>query len=459
MAIIAPFKGFLYNKERIKDLSGVMAPPYDVISPEFQDELYKRHPQNIIKLILGKTNPGDKAGSDRYSRAAADFSEWQKQGVLSRDQRPALYAYFQSYAPKGGKETARKGFIGAVRLEELGKGSIHPHEKTLSGPKADRLSLMKACNANFSCIFAIYPEGKDAPHRGTRSESGSDAGARKEKTVNHLLDSAIKGEPVIDVTGDDGVRNRVWRIDDPASVKKITEAMKEKPLFIADGHHRYETALNYKKFMLEQTKNPTGEEPFNYVMMYFTSMNDDGLEIWPTHRVVHGIKGFASTAFIEKCGEYFAVEDFPRAKKDEFLKKLSDNSREKTRFGVAIRGEDAYRVISLKDKSVMDSLFGDAIAEEHKTLDVSILHFLILNRILGISQESQEKQENLIYVKDTAGALKAVEEGSNQLVFLMNPTKVEDVQRVSEAGLLMPQKSTYFYPKLLSGLVINPLWD
>ena len=444
MAIIVPFKGLLYDKEKVKDLSKVMAPPYDVISPEFQIELYKRHPENIIKLILGKTSPDDKAGSDRYSRAAADFSKWQKQGVLSRDEKPALYAYFQSYTPKGGVETTRKGFIGAVKLEELGKGSIHPHEKTLSGPKADRLSLMKACNANLSCIFAIYPEGKDAP---------------KEKTINRLLDSAVQGEPIIDVSGDDGVRNRVWRVDDSASIKKITEAMKGKPLFIADGHHRYETALNYKKFMLDQTKNPTFEEPFNYAMMYFTSMNDDGLEIWPTHRVVHGLKGFDAGKFIEKCKEYFIVEDFPRVKKDEFLKKMAENSREKTRFGVAIRGEDAYRLISLKDKSMMDSLFGNSIAEEHKTLDVSILHFLILNRILGISQESQEKQENLVYVKDMAGALKAVEEGSNQLVFLMNPTKVEDVKRVSEAGLLMPQKSTYFYPKLLSGLVINPLWS
>ncbi|MFZ3072388.1 MAG: DUF1015 domain-containing protein [Thermodesulfobacteriota bacterium] len=452
MAIIVPFKGLLYDKERVEDLSKVMAPPYDVISPEFQIELYKRHPENIIKLILGKTSPDDKAGSDRYSRAAEDFSKWQKQGVLSRDERACLYAYSQSYTPKGGKETTRNGFIGTVKLEELGKGSIHPHEKTLSGPKADRLSLMKACNANFSCIFAIYPEGKDAPR-------GVDAGARKEKTIKHSLDSAVKGEPIIDVLGDDGVRNRVWRIDDPASIKKITDAMKEKPLFIADGHHRYETALNYKKFMLEQTRNPTGEEPFNYVMMYFTSMNDDGLEIWPTHRVVHSLKGFDAAAFIEKCKEYFIVEDFPRAKKDEFLKKMAEDSREKTRFGVAIKGEDVYRLISLKDKSVMDSLFGKTIAEEHKTLDVSILHFLILNRILGISQESQEKQENLVYVKDITGALKAVTEGANQLVFLMNPTKVEDVKRVSEAGLLMPQKSTYFYPKLLSGLVINPLWS
>ena len=153
---------------------------------------------------------------------------------------------------------------------------------------------MKACNANLSCIFAIYPEAKDAPH-------GVDAGARK-KTINRLLDFAVQGEPIIDVSGDDGVRNRLWRVDDSASIKKITEAMKEKPLFIADGHHRYETALNYKKFMLEQTENPTGEEPFNYAMMYFTSMNDDGLEIWPTHRVVHGIKGFDAAAFITRCG-------------------------------------------------------------------------------------------------------------------------------------------------------------
>ncbi len=451
MAEVAPLKGLLYNKKKVVDLSKVMAPPYDVIGPAYQDELYQRHFNNVIRLILGKTSPDDKPGSDRYSRSAEDLGEWIDEGVLQRDEKPAIYYYKQTYKLKDGTERTRKGFIARARLEELGKGSIHPHEKTLSGPKADRLNLMRACNANFSCIFSLYPETE---------------GREKEKTATATLEGACASvEPIVDVTGDDGVVNKLWRVDDEAVIGKVTAEMADKQLFIADGHHRYETALNYRKYMREQTGKASGNEPFDYVMMYFASFDDDGLDIFPTHRVVHSVADFNPATFVASLSPYFNTEiitfeaDEQAEARRSFLEKLVEGRSGPTRLGLNIRGANSYIILTLKDKKVMDDLFGDDIPEVYKTLDVTVLHSLVFGKILGISQEAQEKQENLIYVKGDEEAFEAVGKNSNQMVFIMNATSVEEVKDVSLAGLLMPQKSTYFYPKLLSGLVINPLWD
>ena len=445
MADIMPFRGILYNKEKAGDLSKLMAPPYDVISETLQEKLYQRHPENIVRLILGKTYPGDTPENNRYTRARADFEEWRKNGVLARDKKPSVYYYIQDYILKDGAKKTRKGFIALSKLEEFGKGSIFPHEKTLSGPKIDRLNLMRACGANFCCVFSIYPESKKELARPV-----------------DILDSAKGEDPLIDVTGDDGARNRLWRIDEPGVIKKVAELMKSKKLFIADGHHRYETALNYRKEMIESLENPTGTEPFNYIMMYFAGMDDEGLEIFPTHRIVYGISGFSKGEFLGRCGQYFEISEFsfgitgePSAR-DEFLKKMSADARTETRFGVFINGGNSYYLLTLKGRHVTDALFS-GMPDVYKTLDVTVLHSLILKSILGIGEEAQEKQENLLYVKDINEALKEGRGEKNQIVFLMNPTKVADVKRVSEAGLLMPQKSTYFFPKLLSGLVINPL--
>ena len=449
MAVIKPFRALRYNPDKVGDLSKVMAPPYDVISPEFQQELYLRHPNNIIRLILGKTLPGDKPGNDRYARAAEHLEKWQKEGVFVRDITPSIYFYTQEYKLKSGMTRTRKGFIALSKLEEFGKGAVMPHERTLSGPKADRLELMKACRANLSCIFALYPEAE---------------GVSRQETISSILLSAAKGEPIIEVVGDDGVVNRLWKIDDAEVIGSVTEAMKDKSLFIADGHHRYETALNYRNLMLEATKDPTGEEPFNYVMMYFASMDDEGLDIFPTHRVVHSLRDFDAKGFLAKCREYFDVEEFPLDDKQEatqrelFLKKLVDNGG-RIRFGLYVNGINAYYLLTLKSSDIMDKVFGSTIPDEYKVLDVTVLHALVLDRLLGIGREAQERQENLIYIKDMDEALEQGKAGANQLTFLMNPTKIKDVRKISEARLLMPQKSTYFYPKLLSGLTINPLWD
>jgi uncharacterized protein (DUF1015 family) len=441
MAEIVPFRGVLYNPAKVGDLNKVMAPPYDVISPKKQDELYERHPNNIIRIILGKTTPQDTEGNDRYSRAAADLNKWMGEGVLAHDEKPALYYYTQTYALKDGSKHTRKGFIGLSRLVDFGKG-IHPHERTLSGPKADRLKLMQACDANMSCIFTLY----------------SDPVLK----VNKLLEGAIAGKaPAIDVTDDDGIVNRIWKVDDTETLNGVIESMNDKSLFIADGHHRYETALNYRNMMREKAGNYTGNEPFNFIMMYFSNMDDEGMTIWPTHRVVHSLKGFEADSFLAKCKEHFDVKEFAYTAASEatvrstFLKELEKSGAKAVSLGLHIRARDIYYLLSIKSADVMDKVFGDTIPEVFKGLDVTVLHSLVFAKILGMTQEAQEKQENLIYVKSYDEAISACSNDQNQLVFLLNATKIEQVKSVALAGFVMPQKSTYFYPKLLSGLTLN----
>lgn len=443
MAEIIPFRGVLYNAAKVGEMSKVMAPPYDVISPGKQDELYARHPNNIVRLDLNKTTPADTDADNRYTRAAATLQKWLSESILLRDERPAFYYYTQTYTLKDGTKQTRKGFISLAKLVDFGKG-VHPHERTLSGPKADRLKLMQASSANFSCIFSLYSE----PGLG----------------INALFDSAAKTiSPAIAVKDDDGIENTVWRIDDPAIISSVTDAMKDKTLFIADGHHRYETALNYRNMMREKAGNSTGAEPYNYVMMYLSNMDDTGMTIWPTHRVVHSLKDFDAASFLAECSKYFAVTEFAydssneAAVRKEFLKKLE--SSEKTSFGLHIRRKDAYYVLTIKSADTMDSVFGATIPDVFKDLDVTVLHSLVFAKILGMTQEAQEAQQNLIYIKSSEEALNAMQDDANQLVFLLNPTKIEQVKAVAEAGSVMPQKSTYFYPKLLTGLTINLLTD
>ncbi|MBI5971234.1 MAG: DUF1015 domain-containing protein [Deltaproteobacteria bacterium] len=450
MAVIIPFRGVLYNTAKVGKISSVIAPPYDVISSKYQDELYARHPNNFVRIELNKTAPEDKEGSDRHSRSAELLNKWIAEGVLKRDDKPAIYYYTQTYKLKDVTTQVRKGFIALAKLEDLGKG-IHPHEKTLSGPKADRLKLMQATDSNMSCIFSLYSEPK--------------------LTINSLIETSLKGAaPSIDVRDDEGVENRFWRVVDADVISKVAMAMDNKALFIADGHHRYETALNYRNMMRESsikggiTPKHTGAEPYNFVMMYFSNMDDQGMTIWPTHRVVHGLQGFTAAGFLGKCREHFNVREFKFSDsgeygsvRNEFLSNLEASGKGKISIGLSIRGAGSYYVLILKAKDTMQKVFGNTIPDVFKNLDVTVLHSLILGRALGISQEAQEKQQNLLYVTRCDDALDAVNKDNNQLVFLLNPTRVEQVKAAAEAGFVMPQKSTYFYPKLLSGLVINLL--
>lgn len=441
MAKIVPFRALRYNLARLSDPSRVMAPPYDVISPALQEELYARSPYNVVRLILGRTDPADSASDNRYSRAATDFKAWQKEDVLQREQEPSLYLYDQEYPLENGEVVTRKGFMALTRLEDFSSGVVKPHEKTLAGPKADRLNLTKACGANFSPIFSLYADSCCVLEALTRELRAS--------------------PPALEVRDDDGVFHRLWPVSDPAIIAKAQSLLDAKPLFIADGHHRYETALNYRDYMREQHPGYSGKELFNYVLMYFANMEDQGMQIFPTHRLLFNLQNFDLEPFVEALAESFSIETITfdpavAAERQRIRQRLAEKGQGGHALGLYAGGDRCF-LLTLKDEQVMDRFFPEKAPKALKTLDVSILHRLILENLLGITVEAQEQQLNLKYVKNFDDPFELVRGGEFPLAFLMNPTRMSEVRDVANAGEKMPQKSTYFYPKLLSGLVINPI--
>jgi len=441
MAKIVPFRALRYNPERVKDLDRVMAPPYDVISPPQQDELYARSPHNVVRLILGKTGPEDAESNNRYTRAAADFSAWRNEQVLKRDAEPSLYFYDQEYVLESGETVVRKGFMALTRLEDFSSGVVKPHEKTLSGPKTDRLHLTKACGANFSPIFSLYADSCCVLEALTRDMRQS--------------------PPELEVRDDEGVTHRLWQVTDPEIIAKAQSLLDNKPLFIADGHHRYETALNYRNYMREKHPDFTGKELFNYVLMYFANMEDQGMQIFPTHRLIFNLQDFHLEPFLEALGDYFTIDRMAVDPADaDSRRAVRDRLREKGEQGHTLglyAGGDTCFLLVLKDEATMDRFFDAKAPKALKTLDVSILHRLILEGLLDITPEAQEQQLNLKYIKNFDEPFDLVQCGEFPLAFLMNPTRMSEVRDVANAGEKMPQKSTYFYPKLLTGLVINPI--
>lgn len=441
MAKIVPFRGIRYNLGRIHNAAGVMAPPYDVISPALQETLYRRHENNIVRLILGKADASDTPWDNRYTRAAADLQRWREAGILTRDDDPSIYLYDQEYPGADGRMSVRHGIIALSRIEDFSTGLIKPHEKTLADPKTDRLELLKACRANFSLVLALYSD----PCRVLEVLAG------KEKVR----------EPEVAVQDDDGIWHRLWRCADASLIGKAQAVLDNKSLVLADGHHRYEAAIGFRDFMRERHPDYTGKELFNYMMMCFTNMEDPGLRVFPTHRVVSGLPGFELARFLRELETCFDVETHPFAAG-------SAEERLRVRRTLAEKGADrhvlalfagagAIHYLSLKDEKLMDGLFDGKTPKVLRTLDVSILHRLILETVLKLTPEQQEKPSHLQYVKGFDEPFQRVERGAAQLAFLMNPTRVGEVRDVANAGEKMPQKSTYFYPQLLTGLVMNRL--
>lgn len=443
MAKIAPFRALRYNLDRVEDPAKVMAPPYDVISADLQEDLYERSPHNVVRLILGKMEAADDENNNRYTRAAGFFREWQEEDVLVRDEEPAIYLYDEEYAVEGIGTVVRKGFLALARLEDFASGVVKPHEKTLSGPKVDRLNLTKACSANFSPIFGLYADPCCV--------------------LEALTRDLRAGQADLEVADDDGVMHRLWQVTDPAIIDKARELLDSKSLFIADGHHRYETALNYRNLMREKVGKFTGKESFNYVLMYFANMEDQGMLIFPTHRLVHNLVDFRLTPFLASLNEFFDVEvrdlkPEDAASRQEVRKILQQKGSKKDTLAL-YAGSSSIYFLTLRDEKVMDRFFDEKASKALRTLDVSVLHRLVLEHLLGITSEAQERQTNLKYVKNFDEPFSAVRSGECQLAFLMNATRMSEVRDVANAGEKMPQKSTYFYPKLLTGLMINKIVD
>lgn len=438
MAKIVPFRGLRYQQEKVGDFTKVMAPPYDAISPQLQDNLYQRSPFNIVRLTLSKELATDSDSENRYRRAAADFSRWQDQGVLAPDLEPSLYLYDQTYVQGDGNIVTRKGFMALSRLEDFSSGVVKPHEKTLSGPKTDRLLLTRACRANFSPIVSLYSDPSCAL-----------------ETLGKQFKNA---PPVLAITDDDGVVHSLWPVDDPSFIARVQDLIDSKPLFIADGHHRYEAMLNYRDEMRAAHPHFTGKEAFNYVLMYFANMEDQGVTIFPTHRVIHSLENFSVATLVQQLSaDFFLSEERIDAADRNALtalrQRLSDSGKNQRTLGLYL-GNGRFLSLTLKEEKCMDQYFDPRTPTALRTLDVSILHRLILEQYLHITVQDQEAGSKLRYCNNFREPFSQVDSGAGQIAFLLNPPQMNEVREVANAGETMPQKSTYFYPKLLSGLVI-----
>jgi len=427
MAIIKPFKGVLFNTEKIDRPGNVMSPPYDVISKGMQDDLYSTDPHNIVRIIFGKDRPSDSPRDNKYTRASKYLNEWLKSGVMRLDEKPALYVYSQEFHVKG-RLYRRYGFIGLMKIEAARKRRVMPHEHTFSKPKEDRLNLLRSTSANTSCVFSIFQDDK--------------------KEVMRILKSSAKGKAYIDVEIS-GVRHRLWRLQDKASIQKIQRAMADKSVFIADGHHRYETAVNYREEIRKSKKGPSSAD---YVMMYFTSINDPGLTVLSTYRAVKDLGGMSFDDMMGRLGKHFDIAGAPDI--DGMLKGV-DADKKRYAFGLYVKGR-GFKVLSLKDASISKAATTEKRSRAWKRLDVTMLHNVVLEHILD-AREDRCGDDNIIYTRDEKEAVELVDSGKAAAVFFPRATKVREVRSVAKRGDRMPHKSTYFYPKLLTGLVVNKL--
>jgi len=442
MAIVKPFRGYLYNKEKIANLELVVAPPYDVINAEQQAHYYRKHPLNIIRLILGKQDPGDNETSNKYIRAAHFLATWQKDTTLVRVPKPAIFFYIQDFQLPSEESRRRKGFICLFKLEEFSSGVIFPHERTLSKPKVDRLNLTMACRANFNPIFSLYSDPAF--------------------TIERHSDAVGEKPPYLDVTDENGVRHKLWVVDDPEVIKEIKQMLQDKKVLIADGHHRYETALNYQKIMREQYPDSTGAEPFNHTLMYFTNMDDAGLVILPTHRLLKNFN-FNATEFLNKAQEFFDIQAFPfgadteEREREKALAAMQKEAKKRYLVGMVTKKQGSYVLLRLKDFSLLDKVINRELSTALRLLDANIMEFLVFNNLLGISCSDPKWEEHITFVHTEREAIELVKSGACEVAFLVNPTRIEQVSDVVAQGEVMPQKSTFFFPKLLSGLVVNPI--
>lgn len=434
MAEVFPFRGVLYNQEKIPNLEEVVAPPYDVISGEEQEILYEKSPYNCIRLILGKEYPGDNKENNRYTRAAKCFKEWQEERILVRDEKPSIYLYEQDYTLEDGQKKTLKGFISLVRLVDYDQGVILPHETTFSKPTEDRLNLTRACLANFSSIFGLYSDIHDE--------------------VNRVLDSK-RDNPIIDITTNDRIAHRLTRIKDEKSKDKIAKIMKDKQIIIADGHHRYKTALRFRNEM-RQKFGLKGPEAFNHTMMFLVNIHDPGLTILPAHRVIRNIDGLSLASLKKNVRKYFELESF--REKERMLERLKICGRTDHAFGMYARGSKEYYLMILRDGAEFEKMVEINMSQDWKRLDATVLHILFIDHVLHISRERVKKQQvEIDYIKDKEKALGMVDAGECQMALFMNPTKILQVERIAQNREKMPQKSTYFHPKPLTGLVENKI--
>jgi uncharacterized protein (DUF1015 family) len=426
---VAPFAGFRYNKAKIPDLSRVMAPPYDMIPPEQQQRLYERHPWNVVRLILPKDDHGD-----RYEQAAAAYRLWKQESVLVQDAEPSIYAYRQDYEWRG-TTFKRLGFMARVALTEFGEGAF-PHESTLSGPKADRLRLLTACRANFSSIFSLF----------------SDTDGR----VQDRLEAETACAPLLEVKDDLGALHSLWRLSRPEFHSWINGQMRDKKFIIADGHHRYETALEYRRRLREQPGSVKGD--CDYVMMFLTPIESPGLTVLPFHRLLKIENPEGAVGTLKRA---FHISEHPLSESvsgscEDIYRRLNEVPADAAAF-VFYPGGDKYCLLKMKGDFDSSSFIREGTSSKVAELDVTVLHQVVIQGLLGLEEQRMVQEGGVSFFSRPEDVFKEAAEKKDRAAFFIRPTRIEQVWSIALSGQKMPQKSTNFYPKLTTGLVINEL--
>jgi uncharacterized protein (DUF1015 family) len=454
MPTISAFRGIRYDLGHVGSLSDVIAPPYDVIDPELQQQLYDKHPHNVTRLILGKDEPGDSDANNRYTRAATYMKQWTRDGVLFTEAQSSLYLYHQRFTTDDGEQHIRRGFMCRVRVEPFGSGNIHPHEETHGGAKADRLKLWTHCRANLSQIFGLFPDDTNE--------------------AQTLLDTAAMGIPPLSAVDHLGVESQLWPISDSETVTKLTAIMAGKPIYIADGHHRYETAVAYRDQVAAQYKEEHGTElptdhPANYVLMMCVSMSDPGMLVLPTHRLFRGVPPMTAAQLVAKLGSCFECEGAGTGP-DRALELWPEIEAEGEQGTLAFytAEDDTWTLARLTADGMakMAEVASDH-SDDWQSLGVALLHRLVMDNLLGLPSLPAPKYARKLdeipsdlRTGDSAGRDLTGQQGSGgrfELAALVMPATLDHIRAISNHGERMPAKSTYFYPKLLSGLVFNPL--
>jgi uncharacterized protein (DUF1015 family) len=442
MAIVTPFRGLTYNYHQIKDISNLVAPPYDVISEEEQNILYRADLHNVIRLTLGKKRTGDTDWDNRYTRAADYFDRWRSDGILIQSSQPSFYLNSLTYQIEDtGMERTRWGLIALVRLEDWDSGVIVPHERTFSAHKDDRLKLMRACNAQFSPIFGLYED--------------------PENIIMDICRAAAHFTPQVAFQFSDQTKHKFWILQDPTIFKKVMDAMKSKTIFIADGHHRYETSLNYRNLMRVRYGHRRSNRSYEYVMMYLSNLSDEGLTILPSHQLIKMAPGFDLQSFMGRIGNWFNITDIPFPQSDnaeniKALKQLLENKgNQNTAIGFLCRNADRCYLLSLKSDA--PASIDSGLHPSLKKLDVIILSALVLQKGLGFNEMDLDNEEIFHFQSSIKTVIEQVQSGAYQMAFFLNPTKIEQMKEITYNALVMPRKSTFFYPKILTGLVFHKI--
>jgi uncharacterized protein (DUF1015 family) len=433
MVEIIPFKALRYDPDQVK-LEDVLTQPYDKITPEMQSKYYERSAHNLVRIILGKAGETDTEAFNVYTRAAEYLHDWRSSGILKQDPEPGIYAYSQTFTVPGTRELAeRRGLIALGRLHDYADGVVFRHEQTLAKPRADRLNLLRATRAHFGQIFMLYSDPKDE--------------------IGALLKKRTEEDPDTSLLDEYETLHRLWRIHDAALIQAVQQRMRDKKLLIADGHHRYETALAYRNERRAESGSSDPNAPYEFVMMTLVPMESRGLVILPTHRIVHGLPTFDRERMLEAAGQFFDIDRIDLRTESRSATTLLGQAGENGTAFVAVTRQGPY-LMRAKKNAVQDAL--GQVPSLQRDLDVVQLHRIMLERVLGISEEAVRNQENVRYERDAFEAISWVRQGAN-VAFLMNPAKIDQVRDIAFGGEVLPQKSTDFYPKLLSGLAIYAL--